>query len=97
MITKTESLEFLPLAMMKFELRIPDTIVEHDELVTGQICAAVSFISFSTDRPTAAEIDHAALRSAAILLCRELYNGYRDIKRSSAMYSLMAPFRRLAG
>ena len=97
MISKTDSLVFLPLAMMKFELRIPAAETSHDDLLTGQICAAVSFVSIFTDRPTAAEIDHAALRSAAVLLCRDLYDGYRDIKRNAAMYSLMAPFRRLAG
>ena len=97
MISKTESLAFLPLSMMKFELRIPPGETAHDTLVTGQICAAVSFVSMFTDRPTAAEIDHAALRSAAIILTRLLYDGHRDLKRNSALYGLMDPFRRLAG
>ena len=97
MISKTESLVFLPLSMMKDELRIPAAETSHDVLLTGQICAAVSFVAIFTDRPTVAEIDHAALRSAAVLLTRDLYDGYRDIKRNAAMYSLMDPFRRLAG
>ena len=97
MISKAESLAFLPLSMMKFELRIPPGETDHDTLLTGQICAAVSFVSIFTDRPTAAEIDHAALRSAAIVLCRTLYDGHRDIRKNAAMYSLMEPFRRLAG
>ena len=104
MISKTESLEFLPLSVMRDELRIPpvDPLrptegMEHDELISSQICAAVSFVSIFTDRPTVAELDHAALRSAAILLTRDLYDGYRNIKRNAAMYSLMDPFRRLAG
>ena len=105
MISKTESLVFLPLSTMKDELRIPPPAdplrptvgTEHDELITGQICAAVSFVSYFTDRPTVAELDHAALRSAAIILVRLLYDGQRDLKKQSALYGLMDPFRRLAG
>ena len=34
-----------------------------------------------------------ALRSAAILLCRVLYNGEREIRKNAAMYHLMGPFK----
>ena len=97
MISKNEALDFLPLATMKDELRIPAAETSHDVLLTGQVCAAVSFVSIFTDRPTVAELDHAALRSAAIILVRLLYDGHRDLKRNSALYGLMDPFRRLAG
>ena len=99
MISKTEALEFLPLATMRDELRIPNPgeASDHDELITGQIVAAVDFVARFTDRPTVAELDHPALRSAAIVLTRLLYDGHRDLRKNSALYGLMAPFARLAG
>ena len=104
MISKTESLEFCRCRLCGTKLRIPpvDPLrptegMEHDELISSQICAAVSFVSIFTDRPTVAELDHAALRSAGDFAHEGLYDGYRNIKRNAAMYSLMDPFRRLAG
>ena len=94
MITEAESLQILPLATMRAELRIPDD--SHDDLVTGQIVAAFNFISECTGRG-AGDLDNPALRSAAILLCRELYGGYREIKPNAAFYALIDPFRNLAG
>ena len=41
--------------------------------------------------------DNAALRSGAILLVRELYGGYREIKPNAAFYAIVDPFRNLAG
>ena len=93
-ITETEALTLLPLATMKSELRIPDD--SHDDLVTGQIVAAWNFISELTGRGSA-DLDNAALRSGAILLVRELYGGYREIKPNAAFYALIDPFRNLAG
>ena len=98
-ITKTEALQILPLATMKTELRIPfdpanpAVGAEHDELITGQILSALNFVSAATDRTEAGELDKPALRSAAILLCRVLYNGEREIRKNAAMYHLMGPFK----
>ena len=41
----TNALDIVSLATMKDELRIPATEVDHDVLLTGQIAAAVSFVS----------------------------------------------------
>ena len=92
-ITAAESLQILSLADMKTELRIADEIKEHDELITGQILSALNFVSAATDRTEAGELDKPALRSAAILLCRVLYNGEREIRKNAAMYHLMGPFK----
>ena len=93
MISKNEALDFLPLATMKDELRIPAAETSHDVLLTGQVCAAVSFVSIFTDRPTVAELDHAALRSAAIILVRNLYDGGGEIGPNASFAALMRPFK----
>ena len=94
MILEDEALTLLPLATMRAELRIPDG--SHDDLVTGQVVAAFNFISEATGRG-AADLDNPALRSAAILLVRQLYNGYREIRPTEAFFALIDPFRNLAG
>ena len=68
----------------------------HDDLLSGQITAAWNFISEATGRG-AGDLDNPALRSGAILLCRELYGGYREIKPNAAFYALIDPYRNLAG
>lgn len=35
----------------------------------------------------------AALRTAVVLLCRSLYDGYREMKRNSAFFQIVRPFR----
>ena len=57
----------------------------HDDLVTGQITGAWNFISEATGRGYS-DLGSPALRSAAVLLVRELYGGYREIKPSAAFY-----------
>ena len=93
-ITETEALQILPLLTMRAELRIPDD--SHDDLVTGQIVAAMNFISELTGRGYS-DLGNPALRSAAILLVRQLYNGYNEIKPNAAFYALIDPYRNLAG
>ena len=94
MISEAESLQILSLERMKSELRIPDD--SHDDLVTGQIVAAWNFVSELTGRG-APDLDNPALRSAAILLVRQLYNGYREIRPTEAFYAMVDPFRNIAG
>ena len=94
MITEAESLQILPLATMRAELRIPDD--SHDDLVTGQIVAAFNFISELTGRGYS-DLGNPALRSAAVLMVRTLYNGGAEIKPSAAVYALVDPFRNIAG
>ena len=93
-ISEAEALTILPLATMRMELRIPDD--SHDELVTGQIVAAVNFVSVATDRGAGALLN-PALRSGAILLCRQLYDGDREIRPTASFWALIDPFRRLYG
>ena len=94
MILETEALVLLPILTMRAELRIPDD--SHDDLITGQIVAAWNYISEMTGRGYS-DLGNPALRSAAILLVRQLYNGYNEIKPNAAFYALIDPYRNLAG
>ena len=94
MILETEALVLLPILTMRAELRIPDD--SHDDLISGQITAAWNFISDMTGRGYA-DLGNPALRSAAVLLVRQLYNGYREIRPTEAFFALIDPFRNIAG
>ena len=94
MILETEALVLLPILTMRAELRIPDD--SHDDLITGQIVAAWNFISEMTGRGYA-DLGNPALRSAAVLLVRQLYDGDKVIKPSAAFYAIVDPFRNIAG
>ena len=63
---------------------------EHDDLISKQIQSAVNFVSRSTG---AVGDDLLPLRAAAVSLCRELYDGYREIGPRSTAYGLMEPFK----
>ena len=90
LITQAAALLILPLAFMKLELRIDSSISEHDDLISKQIQSAVNFVSRSTG---AVGDDLLPLRAAAVSLCRELYDGYREIGPRSTAYGLMEPFK----
>ena len=77
-ITTAQALIVLPLSIMKLELRIPDTELSHDGLLTSQIVAAVSHVARVTDATGDALLP---LRSAAVAVCRDLYDGYRGVSR----------------
>ena len=47
-ISLAASLLIVPLATMKLELRIDDSIAQHDDLIAGQIQQAVNFVARST-------------------------------------------------
>ena len=88
-ISLAASLLIVPLATMKLELRIDDSIAQHDDLIAGQIQQAVNFVA----RSTGAEGDDLLpLRAAAISLCREMYDGGREIGPRSTANALMGPF-----
>ena len=89
-ITQAQALLIVPLATMKDELRIPPDILEHDALLAGQITDATNFIATATGVALA---DLPALRPAITSACRELYDGYRELKEDSAVYGWLAPFR----
>ena len=93
LITQAEALVIVSLATMKTELRIPLDIHEHDELITGQITAAVSHVAQTTGQPPQGIAEQTALRSAAVLLVRELYDGAREIRPNAAFNLLMRPYR----
>ena len=88
-ITEAEALVVLPLAHMKLELRIPATEVEHDTLLTSQIVSAVSHVSRRTGATGEALLP---LRGAAVSICRDLYDGYREVGQHAAHESWMRPF-----
>ena len=94
MILEDEALNLLPVDLLRMELRIPDN--SHDKLLTAQIVASMNFISEATGRG-AADLDNPALRSAAIILCRQFYNGYREIRPTEAFWAILDPYRNLAG
>ena len=90
LITQAASLIIVPLDDMKAELRIPLDIHEHDTLISKQIQSAVSFVA----RSTGAEGDDLLpLRSAAIAVARDLYDGQHEITPNAAAYGWMEPFK----
>ena len=93
-ITEAQALNLLSVELLRQELRIPDD--SHDVLLTAQIVAAWNFIASATDRG-AGDLTNPALRSAAIVLCRRLYDGDWEIKPTAAFWALIDPFRRLYG
>ena len=60
--------------------------------LSGQIHSAMAYISEMTGRGSA-DLDNPVLRSAGVLLVRQLYDGYREIRPTEAFYGLIAPFR----
>ena len=93
MITQAEALGVVSLAAMKTELRIPLDIHEHDDLITKQIQSAVSHVARTTGATAQVLAEQTALRSAAVLLVRELYDGAREIRPNAAFNLLMRPYR----
>ena len=91
MVTVAEALAVIDLTAMKDELRIPATDTSHDALLTQQIQAAVSFVSKSSSATT--DDERRALRMAAVAVCRDLYDGQREITDDAAAFSWMAPFQ----
>ena len=93
-ITEAAALIVLPLSHMKDELRIPAAESSHDALITSQIVSAVSYVA----RSTGAEGDALLpLRMAAVGVCRDLYNGNREVSEHSAAEAWLDPFRSIAG
>ena len=89
-ITKAAALLILPLDDMKMELRIDSAITEHDDLISKQIQSAVSYVS----RATGAEGDDLLpLRLAVIAVCRDAYDGYREVKPNAASNAWMDPYK----
>ena len=93
MITQAEALGVVSLAAMKTELRITLDIHEHDDLITKQIQSAVSHVARTTGATAQVLAEQTALRSAAVLLVRELYDGAREIRPNAAFNLLMRPYR----
>ena len=93
-VTEAEALAVVSLASMKLELRIELTETSHDALLTAQIVNAVSYVSESTGR---AVDDLGALRQAAVAICREQYDGRRELSKFTTFDSWLDPFRSIAG
>ena len=77
MLTESEALAILPLSVAKLELRIADSIKEHDALIQRQIWDAVNYCSESTGRGVD---DLMPLRAAAMTVVRHLYDRARERK-----------------
>ena len=88
-ITEASALVVLPLAHMKLELRIPDTETEHDTLLTSHITQAVSHVSRRTGATGDALLP---LRSAAVAIVRQLYDGLHEVTPNAAHNAWMRPF-----
>lgn len=100
----TTAFEVVSLDEIKRELRLDPSVTDHDEMLTKQIDAAVAFVSrqiktpLLTDGETMGVADddpaRPALQAAVILVVRQLYDGYREIRPTEAFYALIAPWRR---
>ena len=90
------ALEILPLDRMKRELAIPVLVSADDILLTGHIGAAVDFCGRLTGLDLGA-MDAAdvpeQLVQAAVILARVFYDGIQDIRITSTIWPLLAPFR----
>ena len=91
MLTESEALTILPLSVAKLELRIADSIKEHDALIQRQIWDAVNYCSESTGRGVD---DLMPLRAAAMTVVRQLYDRARELGLDAAAYALLNPFRK---
>ena len=93
------AIDVVSLDTMKAELRINTGVTDHDALLIRQIGAAVSFVESAVsfvESKTGATLDAAspeALKQAVILLVRQFYDGYREIRPTEAFYALIAPYR----
>ena len=83
-VTESQALAVISGASMKMELRIPMEISDHDDLITAQIVAAVSYVVETTGR---AVDDLAELRPAVVAIVRAQYDGFpRSDARRGAQY-----------
>ena len=89
-VTQAEALSVLSLSRMKLELRIEDSETSHDDLITAQITAAVSFVKQSTGRGL---VDLAELRPAVVSAVRQQYDGGAEVPEHAAFNRWMQPFR----
>ena len=86
-ISESESLRILSLEHLKASLRIPSPVPPdppdqaHDDYLKRIIVDAVAYVSKSTG---AEGDDLLPLRSATVSVCRDIYDGYREIKPSAA-------------
>ena len=90
MISLQDALGIVSLATMKDELRIPAGEASHDVLLSGQIHSAANFCATATGRDLA---DLAVLRPAIVSLCRELYDGNRELSPRASAFAWLQPFR----
>ena len=91
-MTESEALAILPLSVAKWELRIADSIKEHDLLIERQIWDAVNYYSESTGRGVD---DLMPLRAAAMTVVRQLYDSARKLGLDATAYGLLNnPFRK---
>ena len=93
-VTESQALAVVSLATMKTELRIEQSETSHDDLITAQIVAAVSFVVESTGR---AVDDLAGLEPAISSAVRAMYDGFTEITPNAAHNAWMDPFRSIAG
>ena len=90
--------EILPLSVMKDELRIDASIIEHDALLFHQIEAAVNFVDLLTDFGVAdkdvADVPDV-FRQAVIVVTRRFYDGNDTWFSQFSLYQLVRPLLKL--
>ena len=91
MVTESEALMFLPLAVVKVELRIEDSETSHDSLITRQIVNAVSYLQRTTSIEPADMPQ--ALRSSAVAMVRLAYDGEAGLPEDPTFAALLEPWR----
>ena len=92
-VTPAQALAVVSLSSMKTEVRIEASETSHDELLTAQLVAAVSFVKESTGRALA---DLAELRPSIVAVVRAQYDGLREVSPNAAHNAWLEPFRDIA-
>ena len=83
-----------PAALAAFELSVAQgeaNATAHDELLTGQIWSAVRHVSRASGLTEVTDL--IPLTSAAVGVCRDIYNGEREIRPTAAANTFMSVFR----
>ena len=88
--------DIITLEKIKTELGLPLEITDQDATIESHIAAGVGFVGRHTGQTITAE-SPAALLQAVVLCVRQFFDGYPEIKQTSAIYALIAPYRMIVG
>ena len=94
-----DPLDILPLAELKTALRIVGDNTDHDDLLSGHIKGAATWIEevtglqLTSDDYAVADVP-GAIKSAIVLLARAMYDLDPNVSSNSAVNMLIAPYRK---